>query len=478
MSSAAAVVDSLGAHDVLFFRRLRRGVWSHVSGVGRGAGWAGTVAVAEDGAAGAGGVGSAGGLGGGGAAGEGAEPVLRRALGATGVVRLLSATPARVVGPYFAGTAAVLRVDGDLLAVWGHPGRSERLLAATDEELSRASADLVDAAEDDTAARRLSDELAVLHAVQELTASLDQPLPQTLHRVAAVLAEALGCALAAAWVGDRCAVVERGWRAHADAPQVAAAAAGVAPPPGAPAVVRQDSAAHPLPPPLSPAQGVVSHLLLGLDVPGGGGVVAVHTTAAPRGFTELCQRTAAQLTSTASVLLQVALARERVEQQLHDARLLLGRDALTDVGSRHRWDEELARAQQLVDGGTTVSVALLDLDDLKWVNDTHGHPAGDALLRACAAAVRGCLRGDSDVVARVGGDEFAVLVPRATDTEALAARLRSGVDGTLLPSGLPLRVSIGVARCGPGQRVADAFAEADAAMYADKRRRRDQPRPV
>jgi diguanylate cyclase (GGDEF)-like protein len=168
----------------------------------------------------------------------------------------------------------------------------------------------------------------------------------------------------------------------------------------------------------------------------------------------------------------VAVAREQVERQLSETRLQLGRDALTDVGSRHRWDEELAAAQGLVDEGVPVAVAMLDLDDLKWVNDTHGHPAGDELLRECASAVRGCLRGSSDVVARVGGDEFAVLVPRATDVEALTARLRGGVEDARTPSGLPLRVSVGVACCLPGQRVADAFAQADAAMYADKRRRR------
>ena len=95
------------------------------------------------------------------------------------------------------------------------------------------------------------------------------------------------------------------------------------------------------------------------------------------------------------------------------------------------------------------------------------------MLFRSASAVRGCLRGDSDVVARVGGDEFAVLVPRATDTESLAARLRSGLDAAPTSSGLPLRVSVGVARALPGEQVAEAFASADAAMYADKRRRRE-----
>jgi diguanylate cyclase (GGDEF)-like protein len=212
----------------------------------------------------------------------------------------------------------------------------------------------------------------------------------------------------------------------------------------------------------------------GPDHPAGpaGGVLAVRCGASAQPFSPLRRRIATQLVQTAGTVLAVVLAREKVEQQLSDTRLQLGRDALTDVGSRHRWDSELAAAQGLVDAGVPVAVALLDLDDLKHVNDTYGHTAGDELLRTCGAALRACLRGSSDVVARVGGDEFAVLVPRVGDVEALAARLRAGVEQARTPGGLPLRVSVGVARAEPGRTVARAVTEADAAMYEDKRRRR------
>jgi diguanylate cyclase (GGDEF)-like protein len=458
--SAPGLAASLGAQDVLLFRRLGAGEWFHTNGVGRRPGWAGTLAVDE---------------------GDGSsEPLLAQALRSPASVRVLAGAPVRVAGPYWAGTAVVLRLGPDLLGVWGHPGRSERLLAATDDQLRSAAARLEEL-HDSAPARRLSDELQVLHAVQALTGSLDQPLPRVLERVAAVVAEALDATMAAVWLGDgRYAVACPGRPAPRDPAAVVAAAAGAAPSASAGALVCQDSSRGPLPPPLSPADGVRSHLLLGLDVPGGGGVVAVRGAREgasagedrTRGFSALRQHIATQLVGTAGTLLQVAVAREQVERQLSETRLQLGRDALTDVGSRHRWDEELAAAQELVDGGVPVAVAMLDLDDLKWVNDTHGHPAGDELLRECASAVRGCLRGSSDVVARVGGDEFAVLVPRATDVEALTARLRGGVEDARTPSGLALRVSVGVACCLPGQRVADAFAQADAAMYADKRRRR------
>jgi len=452
-ASAAERARAVGAHEVLFFRPVGRSDWFQASGIGRAAGWAGSVSPGDE------------------------EPALARALATRSAVRVLSGAPSRVVGPYFAGTAVLLRVGDDLLAVWGHPGRSERLLAVTDAELRSLSLELVDLAEDGGPAQRLREELEVLHAVQSLTTGLDQPLGATLERVAAVVREALSCQVAVAWIGERSAVSVDGWT-PAGGPEALVAAAVPATPAAAPGepvapLVRQDSTRDPLAWPLSPADGVLSHLLVPLDVPGGGGVLAAHTGSDARGFSALCQRIATQLGTTAAALLQVAAAREQVEQQLSDTRLRLGRDALTDVGSRHRWDEELDAAQELVDSGVPVAVALLDLDDLKWVNDTHGHQAGDALLRACAAAVRGCLRGDSDVVARVGGDEFAVLVPRATDTESLAARLRAGLDAAPTSSGLPVRASVGVARALPGEQVREAFASADAAMYADKRRRRE-----
>ncbi len=450
-----AVASALGAQDVLLFRRVRPGQWLHTGGVGRGAGWAGLVVDDEQ-----------------------REPLLQQAVASGASVRVLSASPTRVVGPFLAGTAVLiaLRTDGPpVVAAWGHPARSDRLLAATDDELRTASATLLEASRHDGGAsptQRLSDELVVLHAVQEVTAALDQPLAAALERVASVVASAVGAQVAAAWVDrSRSALVTRGWEPPTPDEEVVEAAMCAVPAPGAAPVLVQDAEAAPLPSPLSPAQGVRSYLLAPLDAGPGGGVLVARAGAAGQGFDDLAQRVVAQVARAAGALVSVALARTQVEEQLSATRLRLGQDALTEAASRHRWDEEVERAQQLVDSGVPVTVALLDLDDLKEVNDTHGHPAGDSLLQACARAVRGVLRGGSDVVARVGGDEFAVLVARATDTAALAARLRS-VDGTQTPVG-PLRVSVGLAQCPPGGSVAAAFAEADAAMYAEKRRRRE-----
>lgn len=462
-AAAADLARSLGAQDVLIFRRLRRGEWLHTGGAGRRPGWAGLVV--ED---------------------EASEPLLHQAVASRASVRVLSATPTRVVGPFLAGTAALLSLPSDgppVVAVWGHPGRSQRLLAATDAELREASLVLLDRSGllgPVSPTQLLSEELEVLHAVQEVTAALDQPLAATLEKVSAVVATAVGAQVAAAWVDrGRSALVTSGWEPPGSDEDVVAAAASAVPPPGAAPLVCHDAALAPLPAPLSPQDGIRSYLLVPLDVGGGGSSgssgIMVARTAEPAPFGDLAQRLLVQVARAAGALVSVALARTQMEEQLTATRLRLGQDALTEAGSRHRWDEEVERAQALVDSGVPVTVALLDLDDLKWVNDTHGHLAGDALLQTCAQALRGVLRGGSDVVARVGGDEFAVLVARATDTDALAARLQS-VDGTLTPDGLPVRVSVGVRQCLPGEQLADTLAEADAAMYAEKRRRRAEPR--
>jgi diguanylate cyclase (GGDEF)-like protein len=114
-----------------------------------------------------------------------------------------------------------------------------------------------------------------------------------------------------------------------------------------------------------------------------------------------------------------------------------------------------------------------DLDDFKLVNDRHGHQSGDEVLRAFADVLRGTLR-DIDVPARLGGEEFAVLLPE-TDGEGaatVAGRLRERVATLTIaaPDGTPLSItaSFGVASCPPLERVEDLPAAADEALYAAK----------
>jgi diguanylate cyclase (GGDEF)-like protein len=124
-------------------------------------------------------------------------------------------------------------------------------------------------------------------------------------------------------------------------------------------------------------------------------------------------------------------------------------------------------------------VILLDLDHFKAVNDEHGHPVGDAVLKQFAAVARGALR-ESDVVYRYGGEEFAVLLPHTPLEGALiAARrvVRAAAESAMEVGSrrLTVTVSAGVA-CLPGGQpdAGDLVAAADRALYEAKRRGRNQ----
>ena len=104
-------------------------------------------------------------------------------------------------------------------------------------------------------------------------------------------------------------------------------------------------------------------------------------------------------------------------------------DALTGLGNRRAFDEQLARELKRAEReGTPLALAMFDLDHFKTYNDTHGHPEGDRLLTEIAANWQGCLRA-TDSVARYGGEEFALIAPGCVEAEAvgLVDRLRDAV---------------------------------------------------
>jgi diguanylate cyclase (GGDEF)-like protein len=128
-----------------------------------------------------------------------------------------------------------------------------------------------------------------------------------------------------------------------------------------------------------------------------------------------------------------------------------------------------------------VMALFVDVDGLKAINDEHGHAAGDEALRLTAEALRATTR-QSDVVARIGGDEFLVtsIAVDRIEVELLAERIRTAVATRTLSGGavpIPLRCSIGMALSGSGAATVDALIHrADSGLYAAKRRGRDQAR--
>lgn len=152
-------------------------------------------------------------------------------------------------------------------------------------------------------------------------------------------------------------------------------------------------------------------------------------------------------------------------------------DPLTDVLNRRGFERELVRSLAYVKRyGTSAALVYLDLDGFKPVNDRHGHAAGDAVLKAVAAALQRQVRA-SDVVARIGGDEFAVLLWNIGEAEAAAkaAALEAAVYATPVrwkASTFAVTASAGVAPLRRLDKPAEVLERADKAMYARKAQRK------
>ena len=158
----------------------------------------------------------------------------------------------------------------------------------------------------------------------------------------------------------------------------------------------------------------------------------------------------------------------RTEEEL--SRLAL-RDDLTGLANRRAFvtvGEQLLRVAERA--GDTVLVVYADLDGMKAVNDRHGHAAGDEALGRAARLLQETFR-EADLVARIGGDEFCVLLAgHAAEAKASIDRLREALLNQW-PGFPAVSLSLGVAEGWPGCTIEDLIRRADAAMYSDKAHR-------
>lgn len=167
----------------------------------------------------------------------------------------------------------------------------------------------------------------------------------------------------------------------------------------------------------------------------------------------------------------------RLKARLAEVEGLADRDALTPLLNRRALLRELSRVRTFARRyGSQASLVYFDLDGLKAVNDRFGHAAGDAALKAVAERLAANVR-ESDLVGRIGGDEFAVILVQADQAvaETKAAALAAAIESEPLVFGewtAPLHISWGVREINAEAEPEDLVAEADRAMYARKRARR------
>jgi diguanylate cyclase (GGDEF)-like protein len=149
-------------------------------------------------------------------------------------------------------------------------------------------------------------------------------------------------------------------------------------------------------------------------------------------------------------------------------------DSLTALSNRALFGERLEQALAALQLGGGFGLLLVDLDRFKEVNDTHGHPTGDALLRVVARRLTACAR-EGDTVARLGGDEFAIIGPGlrdAKEAEAFAARIIKTLSEPFAIEGYRLEIgaSVGIAIAAEGNCDADGLLrDADVALYSVKK---------
>jgi diguanylate cyclase (GGDEF)-like protein len=150
-------------------------------------------------------------------------------------------------------------------------------------------------------------------------------------------------------------------------------------------------------------------------------------------------------------------------------------DALTQLRNRKGWERALHGTFHPDSAKDGVAIMIIDVDHFKSVNDNYGHDAGDKVLVSLSKRLRACVK-ETDTVARLGGDEFAVLLHNVTsneDLDGIAERIKQRLALDFRHGGMTtaITVSLGAARCQPGERYEQLILRADARLYEAKRNR-------
>jgi diguanylate cyclase (GGDEF)-like protein len=440
--------------DTLIFH-ISPGGLSLVGGSGRGAGWSGIADLTLD-----------------------QEPIAKRVHSSSRPARVGgSGEPVRVIGPYWAMHAALVPVGGEHLVVFG----SDEPLPDPDAILVPAAAHLVADVTKVSPAKLLADELEVVHAIRDLIEYRPEQVVDTARHIAGKVAEPLSCEVGAVllhYEGQLVAeVITRNWEKHLDPSAIRGTLVALFERAERGAFVELELGTE-AGDALGRDQGLVARFAVPIGRPKPFGVLVVaHAATRARGFTNLCQRIGYALAEVAESLLVQAISRERIaadrDRFARQARI----DPLTGLENRAAWDEHVSIEEaRRLRYARSVTIVSADLDNLKAVNDRYGHEAGDRLIRAAANLLRRHARG-ADRIARVGGDEFLILMPE-TDLHGAGrylARVRAAVRRIQATEVSGLRLSFGAATARDEEPLVSVMARADAAMYAAKKRRGHRP---
>jgi len=171
-----------------------------------------------------------------------------------------------------------------------------------------------------------------------------------------------------------------------------------------------------------------------------------------------------------------------LRDELDSVRRQAAMDSLTKLYNRAAFDEQIEREIDLATlFGTRGCLVMIDVDHFKWVNDNHGHPAGDAVLKDVAETLTRCFMRRDDFVARFGGEEFAIVlrdidVPTATDVAERGMMALRNLEIAYGELEEPIRItaSMGIARLRVGETASSWIERADRALYQAKNGGRDR----